>query len=263
MIEVQDLQKSFRVSASAPGFLNNLRHFFHRKYRTVDAVKPLSFSIEPGEFVGFLGPNGAGKTTTLKMLSGLIHPSAGRSTVAGYLPFRRQNAFLKQITLVMGNKQQLIWDLPATETFRINGAVYDIPEATLAARVDQLAAMLGLKSELTQSVRKLSLGERMKCELMASLIHQPSVLFLDEPTLGLDINAQTTVRQFLRTFPATTTLPMMLQISSTSILRSFLPSLCLKIPVIFSMPLTKIAGPLAFPPNPLINSPAPRTKIVE
>jgi ABC-2 type transport system ATP-binding protein len=201
IIAVHNLYKSFRVSASEPGFFSTLRHFFRRKYRLVEAVKPLSFVIEPGEIVGFLGPNGAGKTTTLKMLSGLLHPSGGTVQVADHVPFRRQRTFLKTITLVMGNKQQMIWDLPALESFRINGAIYDVDDAEFKSRIDELSAMLGLESNhLTQPVRKLSLGERMKCELLASLLHRPAVLFLDEPTLGLDVNAQTAVRGFLREY---------------------------------------------------------------
>ncbi|HVX86702.1 MAG TPA: ATP-binding cassette domain-containing protein [Phycisphaerae bacterium] len=200
IVQAADLAKSFRVSASEPGFRNALRHFFRRKYRTVEAVKPLSFTIEPGEVVGFLGPNGAGKTTTLKMLTGLIHPSSGTVSVADHVPFRRQKAFLRRITMVMGNKQQLLWDLPANESFAINGAIYDIPEAEFKRRVEELAGMLNLTRELSQPVRKLSLGERMKCELMASLLHRPEVLFLDEPTLGLDVNAQVAVRSFLRDY---------------------------------------------------------------
>jgi len=200
MIEAHGLAKSFRVSASEPGFINAFKHFFNRKYRHVEAVKPSSFTIQPGEFVGFLGPNGAGKTTTLKMLSGLIHPSAGEVKVAGHVPFRRQHAFLRKITLVMGNKQQLIWDLPPNESYRINAAVYDIPDDELARRVGELSEMLGLDKQLTQPVRKMSLGERMKCELLACLLHRPEVLFLDEPTLGLDINAQVAVRNFLKRY---------------------------------------------------------------
>src|SRR5271170_3469807 len=200
IISATDLAKSFRVSASEPGFLNTLKHFFRRKYRLVEAVKPLSFSINPGEIVGFLGPNGAGKTTTLKMLTGLIHPTAGIISVSDHTPFKRQKPFLRQITLVMGNKQQLIWDLPALESFRINGAIYDIPDDELKSRIEELSAMLTLDKQLTQPVRKLSLGERMKCELLASLLHRPAVLFLDEPTLGLDVNAQTAVRNFLREY---------------------------------------------------------------
>ncbi|HVS71524.1 MAG TPA: ATP-binding cassette domain-containing protein [Phycisphaerae bacterium] len=200
IVQVSALAKSFRVSASEPGFFNALRHFFRRKYRTVEAVKPLNFSIEPGEVVGFLGPNGAGKTTTLKMLTGLIHPSAGTVSVADHVPYRRQKAFLRRITMVMGNKQQLLWDLPANESFAINGAIYDIPEPEFKRRVEELSGMLNLTRELSQPVRKLSLGERMKCELMASLLHRPEVLFLDEPTLGLDVNAQVAVRNFLRDY---------------------------------------------------------------
>ncbi len=200
IVQVSDLAKSFQVSASQPGFANALKHFFRRTYRSVDAVKPLSFSIEPGEVVGFLGPNGAGKTTTLKMLTGLIHPSAGTLSVAGHIPFQRHNAFLRRITMVMGNKQQLLWDLPANESFAINGAIYDIPESELQSRIAELSELLNLTKELSQPVRKLSLGERMKCELMASLLHRPEVLFLDEPTLGLDVNAQVAVRNFLREY---------------------------------------------------------------
>jgi len=204
IIDVQALCKSFRVSAAEPGFVNALRHFFRRKYRLVEAVKPLWFQIESGEIVGFLGPNGAGKTTTLKMLSGLLHPSGGTVQVAGHTPFRRQRAFLKSITLVMGNKQQMIWDLPALESFRINGAIYDIADGELQKRIEELSTMLALeRGHLTQPVRKLSLGERMKCELLASLLHHPAVLFLDEPTLGLDVNAQTAVRTFLREYNRT------------------------------------------------------------
>jgi len=200
IIQAHQLSKTYQVSAKDPGLGATLRHFFKRRYRCIEAVKPLSFSIEPGEMVGFLGPNGAGKTTTLKMLTGLIHPTAGSVTVADYTPFKRQRDFLRQITLVMGQKQQLIWDLPAIETLRINAAIYDIPAAQATRRIAELAEMLGLKDELTQPVRKLSLGERMKAELLASLLHQPNVLFLDEPTLGLDVNAQFAVRQFLQRY---------------------------------------------------------------
>jgi ABC-2 type transport system ATP-binding protein len=200
MIAAQKLGKTFKVAAKEPGLAGTLRHFFKRQYRRIEAVKPCSFAIASGEIVGFLGPNGAGKTTTLKMLSGLIHPTTGSTTVAGHVPFRREKAFLKTITLVMGNKQQLIWDLPAMDSFRINGAVYDIAPADLKQRIAELAGMLELDRQLTQPVRKLSLGERMKCELLAALLHHPKVLFLDEPTLGLDINAQASVRKFLQAY---------------------------------------------------------------
>jgi len=200
IIVTENLAKSYPVAFKDPGLAGTLRHFLARQYRPIEAVKGVSFHIEPGEVVGFLGPNGAGKTTTLKMLAGLIHPTAGRVEVAGHVPFRREVAFLKKITLVMGNKQQLIWDLPASDSFAINGAVYEIPEAELKGRIGELAEMLGLGGKLTQPVRKLSLGERMKAELLAALLHRPQVLFLDEPTLGLDVNAQNAVRQFLREY---------------------------------------------------------------
>ncbi len=200
LIAAENLCKHFRVGERDPGLLGTLRHFFKRKYRLVEAVKGVTFSIEPGEIVGFLGPNGAGKTTVLKMLTGLLYPTSGVATVAGHTPHRRQSAFLKQITLVMGQKQQLIWDLPALDSLRINAAVYEIPPAEYETRVKELSEMLGLTDELRKPVRKLSLGERMKAELMAALIHRPMILFLDEPTLGLDVNAQAAVREFLRDY---------------------------------------------------------------
>lgn len=191
------LSKSFRVADKQPGLSGTLRHLLRRSYREVEAVRDLQFTIQPGEVVGFLGPNGAGKTTTLKMLSGLIHPSAGRVEVAGCLPQRRQERFLQQITLVMGNRQQLIWDLPPLDSLRVNAAVYGIDPIEAKRRIHELAEMLELGEELQRPVRKLSLGQRMKAELLAALLHRPSVLFLDEPTLGLDVNAQARVRDFL------------------------------------------------------------------
>ena len=200
VIEVQSLTKVYPIAIKQPGLAGTLRHFFQRQYRQVKAVNTVSFSIEPGEVVGFLGPNGAGKTTTLKMLTGLIYPSSGQVSVAGHVPFQRQRSFLEQMTLVMGQKQQLIWDLPTLDSLRINGAIYDIPTKELRHRIHELAEMLELTDKLTQPVRKLSLGERMKAELMAALLHHPKVLFLDEPTLGLDVNAQMAVRNFLQTY---------------------------------------------------------------
>ena len=197
IVRVEGLSKSFRVADKQPGLAGTIEHLLRRRYRRVEAVRDLNFVIEPGEMVGFLGPNGAGKTTTLKMLSGLIHPSAGRVEVAGYLPKRRQEGFLEQITLVMGNRQQLIWDLPPLDSLRVNAAVYGIAPAEARRRITALAEMLELGEELQQPVRKLSLGQRMKAELLAALLHQPAVLFLDEPTLGLDVNAQARVRDFL------------------------------------------------------------------
>ncbi len=200
VVSATDLCKHYHVAEKQPGFLATMKHFIRRKYKTVEAVKGVNFEIEQGEFVGFLGPNGAGKTTVLKMLTGLIHPTSGESTVAGHTPFRREAVFLKQITLVMGQKQQLIWDLPAMDSLRVNAAVYDIPDPVFEQRIGELAEMLSLSEELNKPVRKLSLGERMKAELMAALLHQPQVLFLDEPTLGLDVNAQSAVREFLRQY---------------------------------------------------------------
>lgn len=199
-ILVENLSKIYPVAVKKPGLKGTLNHFFRRTYREVKAVQSVSFSIEPGEVVGFLGPNGAGKTTTLKMLTGLIHPSSGNVRVAGYIPYRRQPQFLQKMSLVMGQKQQLLWDLPALDSLRINAAVYKIPEKTFQRRLHELGEMLTLEEKLTQPVRKLSLGERMKAELLAALLHHPQVLFLDEPTLGLDVNAQGAVRKFIQEY---------------------------------------------------------------
>jgi ABC-2 type transport system ATP-binding protein len=199
-IVVDRLSKVYPVAIKEPGFNGTIKHFFQRTYRQIKAVQDVSFQIEPGEIVGFLGANGAGKTTTLKMLSGLIHPSTGTVTVAGHVPFKRETAFLKKITLVMGQKQQLIWDLPALDSLRINAAVYGLSDRTAEMRIGELAEMLSLQGKLNQPMRKLSLGERMKAELLAALLHEPQVLFLDEPTLGLDVNAQVAVRAFLRDY---------------------------------------------------------------
>ena len=199
-VTAEQLNKTFHVADKKPGMRGTLEHFLKRRYRRVEAVRDVTFQIEPGEVVGFLGPNGAGKTTTLKMLTGLIHPSSGVVRVLDQVPFKRRSELLKQVTLVMGQKQQMIWDLPPMESLRINAAVYGVPEGEAKRRIDELAEMLSVSDELTRPVRKLSLGERMKCELMAALLHYPKVLFLDEPTLGLDVNAQTAVRNFLRDY---------------------------------------------------------------
>ena len=197
IIRASGLSKTYRISEKQPGLAGTIQHLLRRRHRDVLAVDGISFTIEPGEIVGFLGPNGAGKTTTLKMLTGLIHPSGGELEVAGHEPFRRQARFLRQITLVMGNRQQLLWDLPALDSLRVNAAVYGIAEAEAQRRIGQLAEMLELGPELQRPMRKLSLGQRMKAELLAALLHEPAVLFLDEPTLGLDVNAQARVRDFL------------------------------------------------------------------
>ena len=200
IILAENLSKFYPVAVKEPGFKGTISHFFRRTYKTIEAVKQVTFEIQPGEVVGFLGANGAGKTTTLKMLTGLIHPSAGQVRVAGHIPFERKSAFLQQITLVMGQKQQLIWDLPALDSFKINAAIYGLSNQEYRQRVGELTEMLSLQGKLNQPVRKLSLGERMKAELLAALLHQPKVLFLDEPTLGLDVNAQVGVREFLREY---------------------------------------------------------------
>ena len=177
-----------------------LRSLFRRDYERVMAVDGIDFAVAEGERVGFLGPNGAGKTTTLKVLAGLLHPTAGEVRVAGHVPQRREAAFLKKITLVMGQKQQLLWDLPPAETFALNRAVYDIPRREFEETVRELVDLLEIGDLVGKPTRQLSLGERMKAELAASLLHRPRVLFLDEPTIGLDVTMQATVRQFVRSY---------------------------------------------------------------
>jgi ABC-2 type transport system ATP-binding protein len=200
MIRVDRLQKWYRVHQRPPGMRAALRSLFHRKYDEVKAVDEVSFAIEAGERVGFLGPNGAGKTTTLKVLAGLLHPTGGEVSVAGFTPKDRARGFLQQITLVMGQKQQLLWDLPPAETFLLNRAIYDIPKTQYDETVAELTALLDLGPLLTKPTRQLSLGERMKCELAVALLHRPKVLFLDEPTIGLDVSMQVTVRDFVRAY---------------------------------------------------------------
>jgi len=200
MIEVEHLRKWYRVHRREPGLKAALRSLFHRPYEDVKAVEDVGFAIAAGERVGFLGPNGAGKTTTLKVLSGLLHPTEGRVTVAGFRPQDRQRGFLQQITLVMGQKQQLLWDLPPSETFALNRAIYDIPRPQYQATVAELTELLELGPLLGKPTRQLSLGERMKCELAVALLHRPKVLFLDEPTIGLDVSMQATVRTFVRAY---------------------------------------------------------------
>ncbi|MCS7059713.1 MAG: ATP-binding cassette domain-containing protein [Anaerolineae bacterium] len=196
-IEVDHLSKHYLVHEKEPGLIGSLRSFVARKYRTVKAVEDVSFSIDAGEMVGFLGPNGAGKTTTLKVLSGLLYPTSGRVSVLGFTPHKRQNEYLKQFTLVMGQKQQLMWDLPPLETFLVNRAIYEVPKADFEAILKELDDLLELGPLLKKQVRKLSLGERMKCELAAALLHRPKVLFLDEPTIGLDVTMQARIREFV------------------------------------------------------------------
>lgn len=197
MIEVRALTKTYRVPLKEPGFAGSVRSLFSRRWRDVEAVRELSFTIQQGERVGFLGPNGAGKTTTLKMLAGLLHPTAGHVRVLGARPQDRDAGFLSRITLVMGQKQQLLWDLPPRETFELNRAMYGLPRAEYTRTLDELIAMLRIEPLLDKPARNLSLGERMKCELAAALLHRPQVLFLDEPTIGLDVEMQVQVRAFI------------------------------------------------------------------
>src|SRR5438874_10948972 len=199
-IEVDKLVKEYRVHERAPGAWASLRSLFHRKYRVMRAVDELSFAIAAGERVGFLGPNGAGKTTTLKVLSGLLHPTSGTVRVDGFDPRRREFDFLRRITLVMGQKQQLLWDLPPVDTFAMNRAIYDLPKRAFDETVSELVTLLELGDLLKRPTRQLSLGERMKCELVAALLHRPRVLFLDEPTIGLDVSMQATLRRFIRDY---------------------------------------------------------------
>jgi ABC-2 type transport system ATP-binding protein len=200
MIEVQHLCKVYRVHKRPPGLAAALRSVLRRKFEPVQALDDLSFSIAAGERVGFLGPNGAGKTTTLKILSGLLHPTSGTATVAGFVPQQRATAFLKTITLVMGQKQQLLWDLPPSETYAMNRALYDLPRKEAEETQATLLELLDVGDLVNKPTRQLSLGERMKCELVAALLHRPKVLFLDEPTIGLDVAMQARIRQFIREY---------------------------------------------------------------
>jgi len=199
-VTVEQLVKNYRVHARGAGIAQALSSIFRRRYDTLCAVDHLSFSIEQGERVGFLGPNGAGKTTTLKMLAGLLHPSSGVVRVGAFIPTQRERAFLSHIMLVMGQKQQLMWDLPPVETFELNRAIYGIDRGTFRARLQELNDLLQLEEVARRPTRQLSLGERMKCEVAAALLHQPKVLFLDEPTIGLDVAMQITIRDFIRTY---------------------------------------------------------------
>jgi ABC-2 type transport system ATP-binding protein len=196
-IIVDELRKYYDVHQKEPGLMGSLRAFVNRKVYQVKAVDGISFTIGVGEMVGFLGPNGAGKTTTLKVLSGLLYPTSGRAEVLGYIPHERKRGYLEQFTLVMGQKNQLLWDLPAVETFLVNKAIYEIPTPQYEATLKELDELLDLEPVMKKQVRKLSLGERMKCELAAALLHRPRVLFLDEPTIGLDVTMQVAIRGFI------------------------------------------------------------------
>lgn len=198
VIEAQSLTKAYRTYKKEPGFRGAVKGLFYRKHETVLAAKDVSFSVEEGELVGFLGPNGAGKTTTLKMLAGLLYPTSGSARVLGYVPWERDDGYRRQFALLLGQKNQLWWDLPARESLELNSKIYGIPRKTFESTVEQMTVLLDVKDKLNVMVRELSLGERMKMELIASLLHQPKVLFLDEPTIGLDVVSQKKVREFLR-----------------------------------------------------------------
>jgi ABC-2 type transport system ATP-binding protein len=200
VIDVRNLSKTYRVHRRAPGLAAALKSVLYRRYEEVKAVEGLSFHIEQGERVGFLGPNGAGKTTTLKVLSGLLHPSSGDVRVGEFVPHQRDPRFLQLITLVMGQKHQLLWDLPPSETYAMNRAIYDLPRAQADATLKTLVELLDIGDLIGKPTRQLSLGERMKCELVAALLHQPRVLFLDEPTIGLDVSMQAKMREFIRDY---------------------------------------------------------------
>jgi len=196
-ILVDNLRKVYRVHERESGAKASVASLFRRKYKEVQAVESVSFNIQAGEVVGFLGPNGAGKTTTLKMLAGLLHPTSGVARVLGHTPCNRESEFLRNISLVMGNRNQLMWDIPAMDSYLVNRAIYDIPEQQFRETLDELVSLLELEPLLKKPVRGLSLGERMKCELAAALLHRPKVLFLDEPTLGVDVTMQGRIRHFV------------------------------------------------------------------
>ncbi len=201
-VVVHGLEKTYRVFRKQSGWRGAYRNFFHREYATVHAVRQVGFEVAAGEIVAFLGPNGAGKTTTLKLLAGLIYPSAGSATVLGHVPWQREIAYRRRFSLVMGQKNQLWWDLPAQESFQLHREIYRIEPATYQRRLDELTQLLEVGALIRQPVRELSLGERMRMELIAALLHDPEVLFLDEPTIGLDVVSQRKVQEFLRYYQA-------------------------------------------------------------
>lgn len=227
-IYVRDLSKTYVVPEREAGLQASIRSLVHRQSREVNAVDGLTFEIAPGEVVGFLGPNGAGKTTTLKMLSGLLYPTSGQACVLGYVPSRREKDFLLQITLVMGQRNQLVWDIPAMDSFELNRAIYRIPDTEYRRTRDELIELLELQAIVRKPVRNLSLGERMKAEFIAALLHRPQVLFLDEPTIGLDVTMQRRIREFIGEYNHRTGATVLL----TSHYMSDVEALCRRIIVI-------------------------------
>jgi len=200
IIQVKNLSKTYEYFQKEPGMVNAIKNLFHREKLITQAVKNINFEIQEGEFVGFIGPNGAGKTTTLKMLSGILTPTIGEANVLGFEPWKRQEAYQKQFALVMGQKNQLWWDLPAIESFLLNKEIYEIDNNQFKENLAELTKLLKVEEVIKKQVRKLSLGERMKCELIAALLHNPKILFLDEPTIGLDVVAQKNIRDFLKKY---------------------------------------------------------------
>lgn len=239
-IFADNLCKSYRVYQKKEGVLASIRGLFHRTYKTVNAVRNVSFTIESGEMVAFLGPNGAGKTTTLKLLSGLIYPTSGEASVLGHVPWKRENTFRRKFALVMGQKNQLWWDLPAQESFHLHKEIYRIPEAEFRRRRDELVDLLEVRQLVGQPVRELSLGERMRMELIAALLHSPEVLLLDEPTIGLDVVSQKKVQEFLRYYQQQQKLTVIL----TSHYMKDVEALC-KRAIIINHGQIKHDGPLA------------------
>jgi len=243
IIEANDLTKTYRVSQKKEGVLGALRGLFRRQYKEVRAVDGVSFTIEPGEMVAFLGPNGAGKTTTLKMLSGLIYPSSGTAQVLGFTPWERADAFRRRFALVMGQKNQLWWDLPAADSFQLHREIYSLPSADFNRTIDELTELFKVKELTRQPVRELSLGERMKMELIAALLHRPQLLLLDEPTIGLDVVAQATIQRCLKDYNASKGVTMLL----TSHYMRDVEALCSRVLVIshgkliYDGPLARIA----------------------
>ena len=210
IIEADGLTKTYRVFQKKEGLLGAVRGLWKREYKEVRAVDGVSFQIEPGEMVAFLGPNGAGKTTTLKILSGLIYPGAGSASVLGFTPWKREDAFRRRFALIMGQKNQLWWDLPAADSFQLHKEIYSIPDAQFNRTLGELTELLGVSQLTRQAVRELSLGERMKMELIAALLHGPQLLLLDEPTIGLDVVAQVAIQKCLREYHSRSGVTMLL-----------------------------------------------------
>ncbi|HVY69901.1 MAG TPA: ATP-binding cassette domain-containing protein [Verrucomicrobiae bacterium] len=247
IIQVEGLTKEFRTYKKQPGLGGALKGLFHRQYERTVAVNDLRLSIEEGEFVGFLGPNGAGKTTTLKMLAGLLYPSSGNATVMGFVPWKRDDGYRRQFALLLGQKNQLWWDLPARESLELNAKIYGIPREDFEQTVKEMTSLLGVSEKLSVMVRELSLGERMKMELTAALLHRPRVLFLDEPTIGLDVVSQKAVRGFLREYNARHKTTIIL----TSHYMADIQELCERVVIIdhgrltFDGPLTEVVDKFA------------------